>query len=465
MVTAESELIVGARQLHLSLTTKAARCLATTTKSEPQMQAVSSRWLLRMLPWVETRGGAYRVNRRRSYAVGAGRMSFTAIGRQVRAIPAELSELPPLRGFDDGDVLTALADRFVQLEFAPGEVIAEFGHQIDRVFLLAHGKVNKLGVGPYDEPVVLGVLADGDYLGQQVLTSERGMWEFTAKALTPVTVLALSRRSVQDLLEGCAELRAHIDRNRPTPPQNKKGEADITVASGHAGEPNLPGTYVDYETTPREYELSVAQTVLRVHSRVADLFNGPMDQVEQQLRLTVAALRERQEHELVNNRDFGLLHNVDGTQLIQARSGPPTPDDLDNLLCRRRKTQFFLAHPRTIAAFGRECSRRGLDPPGIEVDGSVQLSWRGVPVLPCDKIPVTGAGTSSILALRTGEENEGVIGLRPTGIPDELEPGLNVRFMGIDEKAIVSYLVSVYHSVAVLVPDALGVLDNVEVLR
>jgi hypothetical protein len=65
--------------------------------------------------------------------------------------------------------------------------------------------------------------------------------------------------------------------------------------------------------------------------------------------------------------------------------------------------------------------------------------------------------------MRTGLDDGGVIGLHQTGIPDEVEPGLNARFMGIDDKAIISYLVSTYYSVAVLVPDALGVLDNVEI--
>jgi hypothetical protein len=64
-------------------------------------------------------------------------------------------------------------------------------------------------------------------------------------------------------------------------------------------EAELPGTFVDYELSPREYGLSVAQTVLGVHRRVADLYNKPMNQTEQQLRLTIEALRERQEHELV----------------------------------------------------------------------------------------------------------------------------------------------------------------------
>ena len=58
-----------------------------------------------------------------------------------------------------------------------------------------------------------------------------------------------------------------------------------------------------------------------------------------------------------------------------------------------------------------------------------------------------------------------MVGLHQTGIPDEYEPGLNVRFMGIDEKAVISYLVSTYFSAAVLVPDAIGMLENVEIGR
>jgi hypothetical protein len=264
--------------------------------------------------------------------------------------------------------------------------------------------------------------------------------------------------------------RTHIDTvldpsAAPTPPRNKYGEAAVDLVSGHHGEPPIPSTFVDYELVPREYELSVAQTVLRVHTRVADLYGEPMDQTEQQLRLTIEALRERQEHELVNNRDFGLCHNVDLSQRMQTRTGPPTPEDLDALLARRRKTKFFLAHPRTIAAFRIQCTRRRLYPQCVEVDGLRVMAWRGVPMLPCDKIPISERGTTTILAMRTGEENNGVVGLHQTGIPDEHQPGLSVRFIGIDEKAISSYLVSVYFSAAVLVPSALGALENVELGR
>ncbi|MBI0293669.1 cyclic nucleotide-binding domain-containing protein [Streptomyces sp. PRKS01-29] len=451
----------------LSLGTAAARNLATTTKSVPQMQAISSRWLLRVLPWVQVSAGTYRVNRRLTYTVGDGRVEFITTGSQVRVIPPELGELPTLRGFADTAVLESLADGCVQREYAPGDVLVEAGRPADQVFLIAHGKVRQIAPGAYDEGSTLAVLADGEHFGDAVLTGPERIWEFTVRAVTRTTVLTLPRRVVQETADRSAALRDHLQglAERTAPAQNRRGEADIAITSGHSGEPVLPGTFVDYELEPREYELSVAQTVLRVHTRVADLYNEPMNQVEQQLRLTIEALRERQEHELINNREFGLLHNADLSQRIHTRSGPPTPDDLDELLARRRKTQYLLAHPRTIAAFGRECSSRGLYPQGVEVAGVAVRAWRGVPLLPCNKIPVSESGTSSILAMRTGEESQGVIGLHQTGIPDEYEPSLNVRFMGISEQAVTSYLVSAYYSAAILVPDALGVLEDVEIGR
>ncbi|MFE2676595.1 Crp/Fnr family transcriptional regulator, partial [Streptomyces hygroscopicus] len=111
----------------LSLGTAAARNLATTTKSVPQMQGVTSRWLLRMLPWVQVPGGSYRVNRRASHTLGDGRVEFISTGSAVRVIPVELRELPLLRGFEDTAVLEALADRFTQREFAPGDVLVVGG--------------------------------------------------------------------------------------------------------------------------------------------------------------------------------------------------------------------------------------------------------------------------------------------------------------------------------------------------
>jgi hypothetical protein len=332
--------------------------------------------------------------------------------------------------------------------------------------LIAHGKVRTTKPGKYGENATVGTLADGDHIGHAALAGVDS-WPHTATAVTPVIALTLRReafdRVAADHPALAAAVAGHLEGDRPD--HNKHGEASIDLTAGHAGEQAISGTFVDYELRPREYQLSIAQTVLRVHTRVADLYNQPHDQTEHQLRLTVEALRERQEDEMFNNPDFGLLHNADLSQRIPTRSGPPTPDDLDHLLSRRRKTQFLLAQPRAIAAFGRECTRRGIYPDEVEFEGRVVRGWRGVPLLPTDKIPVTGGHTTAIVALRTGERNQGVVGLHQTGLPDEREPGLSVRFMHVDEQAVRSYLVTAYYSVAVLVPDALGVLEHVEIGR
>jgi len=459
---------VEGQQPQLSLGTAAAKNLATTTKSAPQMQEITSRWLLKLLPWVQTKGGVYRVNRRLTYTVGDGRVTFTNTGATVQVIPQELTELPLLRGFDNVDVLTALANQFVQQEYAAGDTIVQFGQSADRIILVAHGKVNKIGPGKYGEEIVLDVLADGDHSGDETVVESNDTWQYTLKAITRTIVLSLPQQAFEQLVGQSEALRTHVEKFRALlgQPQTAEGEASIAVATGHAGETALAGTFVDYDLAPREYELSIAQTVLRVSTRVADLYNEPMNQTEQQLRLTVEALRERQEHEMINNSEFGLLHNADLKQRIQSSSGAPTPDDMDELLATVWKEPgFFLAHPRTIAAFGRECNRVGVYPGSIDLNGAQVTAWRGVPIFPCNKIPVSNARTSSILLMRTGLEKQGVIGLHQTGIPDEFQPSLSVRFMGISEKAILSYLVTAYYSAAVLVPDALGILEDVEIGR
>jgi hypothetical protein len=85
-----------------------------------------------------------------------------------------------------------------------------------------------------------------------------------------------------------------------------------------------------------------------------------------------------------------------------------------------------------------------------------------VPVIPSDKVPLAD-GKTQVLLLRVGESRQGVIGMYQPGLSGEQGPGLSVRFMGINRNAIASYLISLYCSLAVLTPDALAVLEDVEV--
>lgn len=237
----------------------------------------------------------------------------------------------------------------------------------------------------------------------------------------------------------------------------------VNVACPPRDESVLPETFVDYDVNAREYFLNAVTTVVDVHTRVSDLYSSPYDQIKEQLRLTIETVKERQESELINNAEYGMLANVASDQRIRTLTGPPTPDDLDELIMKVwKQPAFFLTHPKGIAAFGRECTRRGVPPATVSLFGSQFITWRGIPLIPSDKVPVE-EGRTKILLLRVGEERQGVVGLYQPGLTGEQGMGLSVRFMGISRSAIASYLVSLYCSLAVLTDDAIAVIDDVEV--
>jgi hypothetical protein len=246
------------------------------------------------------------------------------------------------------------------------------------------------------------------------------------------------------------------------------GGGSIAIQCSPNDTDDLPESFVDYEERPREYTLSTVTTTIQVQTRISDLYRSPMDQVREQLGVLLEIVKERQENELVNNVSYGLLNNVAPGMKVATRKGPPTPDDLDELIARVwKEPAFFLAHPRAIAAFGRECTRRGVPPATVTLFGSPFITWRGIPIIPSDKLHVEGDegghGKTNILLLRTGEKKRGVVGLFQPGIPGEVSPSLSIRLMGINQRGAASYLVSLYCSTAILTDDALGVLENVDV--
>jgi hypothetical protein len=233
----------------------------------------------------------------------------------------------------------------------------------------------------------------------------------------------------------------------------------------------IPQGFIDYETEPREYRLNSISTIVNVNTAIEDVYSVPYNQVQEQLALAIDSLRERQESQLINNDDYGLLKNVPDAQRIQSRTGSPTPDDLDELISKVwKEPSFFLAHPRAIAAFERECTRRGVPPVTANINGGTFILWRGIPLIPTDKLLVDGlknpqsqSGKTNILLIRSGEAKRGVIGLYQAGMKNEQSRGLSVRFRGIDDKGVASYLLSLYCSAAILADDAIAVLEDVEV--
>ncbi|MBL7765064.1 MAG: cyclic nucleotide-binding domain-containing protein [Chitinophagaceae bacterium] len=467
--------------------------LTEFTKTKPQMEGVSSRNVIKHLPWVNVSGGNYRVNRRQILEIRPNEVSFLPVGNDQSKGPQilaqSLNQMPSLSKIKDQAVLEELAASAVRQEYDKDSVILHEGTPPTHIYIIYNGKVSFYQSGVYETANETGHMSAGQYFGgfglhfhhevqdddvDDVIEPDPKFmttWAYSAVARTKLVVFSLAYAKVMDILNKYLNpgenlgkfLLTHKEVEELAKRSNRKGEAGVQLFAGfHEEEPSIPTTYVAYDPNPRVYELSSVQTILKVHTKVADLYNAPYNQTEEQVRLTVEELREAQEYEMINNKEFGLLHNADYRQRIQTMSGPPTPDDLDELISRRRKTQYIFAPSKAIAAFTRECNKRGIFLPTVDMDGRQVLSWRGIPILTCNKIPVEN-GVTSMIAVRTGVDNQGVVGLYQMGLPDEIESSMSVRFMGIDEKAIISYLITNYFSVAVLVPDALGILENVEV--
>jgi len=253
-----------------------------------------------------------------------------------------------------------------------------------------------------------------------------------------------------------------------------EGETPLDVlCSSEKKSVEIPEGYIQYQQKPREYTLNSISTIINVDTAVEDVFSSPYDQTKEQLYLAIESLRERQESQIINNDDYGLLKNISDSQRITPgnKAGSPMPDDLDELIAKVwKEPAFFLAHPRAVAAFQRECTRRGVPPSTTSIFGGTFILWRGIPIIPTDKLFVDGVknpkskgGKTNILLVRTGEAKRGVIGLYQTGLQNEQGRGLSVRFRGVDNKGLASYLLSLYCSAAILSDDAIAVLEDVEV--
>lgn len=456
-----------------SLGTKAARNLATTTKTAPQMAGVTPRLLMRLLPWVSVEAGSYRVNRRKIVAPDEARIK-TEVGGPDRVTAEHLRGVALFRKIDTAQ-LEEIAKLLVREEVPAQTIVVQEGESGDKMYIVAQGDLEVSMVGRRGNPLQLKLLTRGDYFGELALLNDVKR-SATVTALTASVLLSLELKKFRDLLSRMPGMRQAIEddiaaREAARAQANEYGEAEIAIAGAAAEGDALPETFVDYDDSPREFTLSVVQTVLRIQARVADLYSSPINQVREQIRLTVAGMKERQEWELINNPDFGLLSQVAPSMRLQPRNGSPTPDDLDEMLSAVwKEPAFFLAHPRAIAAFGRECTLNGVPPPTIRLFGAPFLTWRGVPMFPCDKLlvdghsrPPTTGGRTSILLMRVGEQTQGVVGLRQAGMENNEIPDLSVRFMGIDQQAIAAYLLTIYHSAAVLTDDAIAMLENVEV--
>ena len=457
-----------------SITTQTARKLANTTKTAPQMGSITPRLLLKLLPWTQVESGTFRVNRTKVELKKADRIQIQYFDGEPSFTAKNLRAVPVFQHIDE-EIVTRLAQNFKPVEVPRGKNLVTQGKDKQKFFIVASGQAEVIATGTHGEELRIALLGDGEYFGEADLLSAAES-TVSVRSVTDSVFLQLDTPVLEQIIEDNPSFREQFNNAveehlRIKATVNDHGEKHIDLVSGHEEDNVIPETYIDYDEEPTEYSLNTLQTVVRVHSRVSDLYNAPYNQLEQQLRLSIESIKERQEWELINNKKFGLLAAANPAYRITTRYGAPTPDDLDELLSLVwKEPAFFIAHPRAIAAFERECTWRGVPPVTTDLFGTKVILWRGVPLIPSDKVEVEGqyltgrgVGTTKIILVRVGEKNQGVVGLHQSGIPGEIAPSLSARLMGLDKFGVASYLLTKYFSLASLTDDAIAVLENVEV--
>ncbi len=305
--------------LQRSVTTSVARNLANTTKTSPKMMSITPRWLLSLLPWLQVDGGTFRVNRTKVELTKAERIGVDVSGNVVSFAPEALRGVPLFSGLPDA-IIARMASSFKTEDVSLGNKLVVEGEDRSKFFIIAQGQVEVLSKGIHGSNLRIALLTDGEFFGETELISDKPS-EVTIRTITPCILLTLSRKDLDAVLSELPNLneafqKAITEHQELRSTVNRYGERNIDLVSGFAENVEIPETFVDYSAHPREYSLSAVQTVVRVHTRVSDLYNDPFNQLEEQMRLTIEGIKERQEWELINSNKFGLIHSVDPAMRI-----------------------------------------------------------------------------------------------------------------------------------------------------
>ena len=269
-----------------SITASTARKLANTTKTAPQMGSITPRLLLKLLPWTQVESGTYRVNRTKVELKKAERIAIQYVKGQPTFTTKNLRHIPLFQNIDQ-KIVADLASNFVAYEKKRGELLVKQGKDKQRFFIVASGQAEVFSIGDHNEELSIALLGSGEYFGETDLLSAANS-TVSVRAVTDATFLALETPVLIDLLKKNPKFQEQFDNAvseslRLKATLNEHGEKHIDLVSGHNEDNVIPETYIDYEEEPTEYSLNTLQTVVRVHTRVSDLYNSPFNQLEQQL--------------------------------------------------------------------------------------------------------------------------------------------------------------------------------------
>ena len=118
-----------------------------------------------------------------------------------------IGTVPLLNGLSE-KILLQLAEKAKALTFITNDIIIGEGEKGDALYIISHGWVKVFKA--VDESKVIAELRDGDFFGEMALLGDQ-VRTATVKAITPTTLLRLSRRDVLALAEADPDLRERLE--------------------------------------------------------------------------------------------------------------------------------------------------------------------------------------------------------------------------------------------------------------
>ncbi len=190
------------------------------------MESISSRNLIKNLPWVSVTGGHYRVNRRQVLEIRPGMVTFkTEKGNTPVILGPSLSQMPSLSKIKDNDVLDRIAASASKQEINKGELIVEYNSVPTHLYIIYSGKVSFFKPGKFDDDHVQGSMGPSQYFGGFGLHYDATplpvkddenegtplpelalKWHYNAKTMTKVELFKISYEDVKKFSGNTTEL-------------------------------------------------------------------------------------------------------------------------------------------------------------------------------------------------------------------------------------------------------------------
>ncbi|WPY01012.1 Cyclic nucleotide-binding domain-containing protein [Candidatus Trichorickettsia mobilis] len=435
-----------------------------------QTPFASPNWLLKILPWVNIGSSVYKVSS----------INFEEKTSQQRlTIPKNTNIITAADSYFLSDLLRCVSlfkplpeeliqeiiKSVYQKNVKAGDIIVKQGDIGKAFYIIINGQYNVTNKTIDDKETILNSLTSGDYFGEMALLKEIPR-QATITATTKGSLLVLNKETFEKIVSD-SQLKKQLEeifevRKKELATIKQPNESLLFLTQFE--EPPYPDNYPNFIENSTENQLDIIQATITLNTKNNN--ENYSQQLDEQLEIAAKKMEDREEWEIINNKKYGLLNNISSAMSCDAQLKPLTPDNFDDLLSLVwNKPSFFLANPKAIAVFAKKCTHNSIVLETVEMFGSSFITWRGVPIIPSNNMVVnnnSGIQSASILLMRIGEKEKGVVGLYKGNSNLYKTSNLTIEpIADANEDIISKYKITRHFSVFILALDAIAVLRNV----